>query len=255
MVILTSGVLMSREKAARLKAAGNGKLLMQVSLEGPDASTNDAIRGEGNFDLAVQGIKRLVDVGLPPIVTTTLTKLNYRKAAQTTQFLASLGVKDHHVLWLHGRGRMRQNVPELLLPGETVAEVMENLRQSAKQAGVVVDNTESLAARVRSKRGRKNDLCNCCYGMLSVNTDGHVYPCAALSGAAGFDCGYQKTCGISGLNRRWPTGYENSVQKRVGCNSCYLKFFCGGAVSPSPFDYEMTQSTAVSWRRTHVRGV
>ncbi|MBI2859392.1 MAG: radical SAM protein, partial [Chloroflexi bacterium] len=245
LVVLTSGVLLSREKAARLKSIANGRVLMQVSLEGPDAATNDAIRGDGNFDLAVRGIKRLVEAGLPPIVTTTLTRLNYKEAARTTGFLATLGVKDHHILWLHARGRMRQATQALLLEGCSVAETMAGLARTAAERGMIVDNTASIAARVLSKRGRKSDLCNCCYGVLSVNADGHVYPCAALVGAEGFDCGSIKE---QGLKQIWlestVTNWvrQNSVQKRVGCSSCYLKFFCGGGCfAQSYFNYELTQ--------------
>ncbi len=245
LVILTSGVLLSREKAAKLKAIGDGRLLMQVSLEGPDAATNDAIRGEGNFDLAIQGIRRLVEAGIPPIVTTTLTGLNYREAARTTRFLASIGVRDHHVLWLHARGRMRHRVPELLIDGPTVAKVMYELRITAREQGIVVDNAESLSVRVLNKRGRKNDLCNCCYGVLSVNADGHVYPCAALAGAQAFDCGSIKEKSLEDI---WMHSHitnwvrSNSVQKRVGCSSCYLKFFCGGGCfAQSYFNYEITE--------------
>ncbi|MDO8751712.1 MAG: radical SAM protein [Dehalococcoidia bacterium] len=245
LVVLTSGVLVSEEKVAKLKALDNGNLLVQVSLEGPDAETNDAIRGSGNFDRAVRGIKRLVDAGLPPIVTTTITKLNHQRVTDTTRFVASLGVQDHHVLWLHGRGRMRQNVDDLSLPGARVSEVMGELRQTAKQAGIIVDNAESLRVRVESGRGRKNDLCNACFGMLSVNADGHVYPCAALSGAPGFDCGSIKEKSLKEIWQESPVASwirQDSVQKRVGCNSCFLKYFCGGGCfAQSYFAYEMTQ--------------
>ncbi len=245
LVILTSGVLVSEEKAARLKAAGNGNLLVQVSLEGPDAETNDAIRGKGSFERAVRGIKRLVAADLPPIVTTTLTNLNYHRAPDTTRFLVSLGVQDHHVLWLHGRGRMRDNLDDLLLSGTRVAEAMQELRQTAHQAGIIVDNAESLRVRIQSGRGRKNDLCNACFGMLSVNADGHVYPCAALSGAQGFDCGSIKQKSLKEIWQESPIANwvrEDSVQKRVGCNSCFLKYFCGGGCfAQSYFEYERTQ--------------
>jgi len=244
LVILTSGVLISPENAARLKGISNDNLVMQVSLEGPDAATNDAIRGEGSFGLAVEGIKRLIEIGLTPIVTTTLTGLNYRNCVETTHFLASLGIKDQHVLWLHGRGRMRVNVPDLILSGDVVAQVMSEMKQAAKDSGILFDNAESLALRVQGKAGRKNDLCNACYGMLSVDTDSHVYPCAALTGAASFDCGSLKDKSlreiwIESKVSKWIR--ENSVQKRVGCSSCFLKFFCGGGCfAQSYLNYEMT---------------
>lgn len=243
LVVLTSGVLITKEITERIKSAANGNLLLQVSLEGPDAQTNDAIRGKGNFELAMRGIKALVEAGLPPVVTTTITRLNYDKATRTTRFLASLGVKDHHVLWLHARGRMRRNAAELLLSGEEIAGVMKELRQTVEGMNIIVDNAESLAVRVRGKRGRKNDLCNSAYGVLNVNTDGHVYPCASLCGADGFDCGSIKEKSLRDIwmestTTKWIR--NNSVQKRVGCNSCYLKFFCGGGCyAQSYFNYEM----------------
>jgi radical SAM protein with 4Fe4S-binding SPASM domain len=247
LVVLTSGVLVTPEMAARMKAHSHNNLLVQISLEGPEAATNDAIRGRGSFARAVNGIKTLAAAGLRPIVTTTLTQLNYREAAETTRFLAALGVEDHHILWLHGRGRMRQNLSDLILPGQTVAKVMEELRGAAGGAGITVDNLETMAVRARGRRGRKNDLCNSGYGMLSVNTDGHVYPCAALSGAEGFDCGSLKEISLKEI---WMNSAvtqwirENSVQKRVGCSSCYLKFFCGGGCfAQSYFDYEIKQGS------------
>jgi len=108
-----------------------------------------------------------------------------------------------------------------------------------------VDNAESLAVRVRSKRGRKNDLCNSCYNMLSVDSGGRVYPCAALAGAEGFYCGSIREQSLRDIwLKSSVTGWirENSVQKRVGCNTCYLKFFCGGGCfAQSYFVCETTQ--------------
>jgi radical SAM protein with 4Fe4S-binding SPASM domain len=109
---------------------------------------------------------------------------------------------------------------------------------------IIVDNLVSLAARVRGKRGRKNDLCNSGYGVMNVNSDGHVYPCASLCGAPGFDCGSIKEKSLSDIwqnseTAKWIRG--NSVQKRTGCSACYLKYFCGGGCfAQSYFNYEMT---------------
>lgn len=244
LVILTSGVLLTEEKVSKLKGFGDS-LLIQVSLEGPNAEINDSIRGQGNFVKAVDGIRRLVRSGLVPIVTTTITGLNHTHLIETSRFLASIGVRDHHVLWLHSRGRTRQSMADLVVPGARVAEIMEGLRRTASELGIVVDNVESLKARVQSKRGRKNDLCNSCYGVMAVNYDGQVYPCASLVGAPEFDCGSIKASSLESIWREsrvanWVR--ENSVQKRVGCSSCHLKFFCGGGCfAQSYFDYEVKQ--------------
>ena len=246
LVILTSGVLMTDDLARTLASLPKGNLIVQVSLEGPDAQTNDAIRGEGSFDRAMRGIQALQNAGIVPVVTTTLTRLNYMKAPETTRFLASLGIRDHHILWLHQCGRMRQSNTELVLSGPEIARTMERLRETARKVGIVVDNLESLAARIKGC-GHKNDLCNSCYGVLAIGTDAHVYPCASLVGIPEFDCGSINEKGLRELWLESPGTNRvrgNSVQKKVGCSSCYLKFFCGGGCyAQSYFNYEMTQGS------------
>jgi radical SAM protein with 4Fe4S-binding SPASM domain len=165
-----------------------------------------------------------------PIVTTTLTRLNYLKAPETTRFLAGLGIRDHHVLWLHQCGRAREGTDELLLSGQEISRTMDRMREAARESGIVLDNFESLAVRTKG-RGHKNDLCNSCYGVLAVNTDAHIYPCASVVGTPEFDCGSVRENPLRNIWLESPGAIrirENSVQKKSGCNTCYLKFFCGG---------------------------
>jgi radical SAM protein with 4Fe4S-binding SPASM domain len=246
LVILTSGVLVTKNIAQQLKALSGDNLMVQVSLEGPDAETNDIIRGDGSFDRALAGIKELIGVGIIPIISTTLTKLNYVRAPDTTRFLAALGIKDHHIIWLHECGRMRSSSADLILSGEEIAQTMEQLRETAGEVNIVVDNAESLSVRVKG-RGHKNDLCNSCYGVLAVNTDGHIYPCASLVGAPEFDCGSIRDKRLRDI---WLTSTKtewvraNSVQKKAGCSTCYLKFFCGGGCfAQSYYCYETAHGT------------
>lgn len=247
LVVLTSGVLITEDIAKRLSRASHRNLLIQVSLEGPSEKYNKKIRGEGKFSPAVHGIAALKQSALTPIVSTTITKLNAAKVPETTQFLDSLGVKDHHILWLHARGRMRQNVRELEVSAQEIIRVMKALKTAVKGRDITIDNLFSMAVRVKGRRGRKNDLCSSGYGILNVNADGRVYPCAALCGAGPFDCGSTRD---KSLREIWLDSSvanwvrENSVQKRVGCNSCYLKFICGGGCfAQSYYHYEMTTGT------------
>jgi molybdenum cofactor biosynthesis enzyme MoaA len=71
--VLTNGTLLPPRTVARLAelAAGSRYTLeLRVSLDGTTAEANDAIRGEGTFRRAMDGIGRLVDAGFLPIVTT-----------------------------------------------------------------------------------------------------------------------------------------------------------------------------------------
>jgi MoaA/NifB/PqqE/SkfB family radical SAM enzyme len=73
LTVLTNGMLLPEARAARLGALFARSRLsfeIRVSLDGIDAASNDRIRGAGNFDAAVEGIRRLVRHGMAPIVTT-----------------------------------------------------------------------------------------------------------------------------------------------------------------------------------------
>ena len=72
--VLTNGLLLDAERCARLREiadAGAYSLDLRVSLDAPDAATNDAIRGAGAFARATAGIGNLAAVGLDPVVTAT----------------------------------------------------------------------------------------------------------------------------------------------------------------------------------------
>jgi MoaA/NifB/PqqE/SkfB family radical SAM enzyme len=72
--VLTNGLLLDPERCARLRqldAEGAYAIDLRVSLDGPDAPSNDAIRGPGTFDRACDGIRNLAAAGLVPVVTTT----------------------------------------------------------------------------------------------------------------------------------------------------------------------------------------
>jgi len=70
-VLTNATVLPGRrvEALAELAAASPYTLELRVSLDGTTVETNDAIRGEGAFRRALQGMERLVAAGFLPIVT------------------------------------------------------------------------------------------------------------------------------------------------------------------------------------------
>jgi molybdenum cofactor biosynthesis enzyme MoaA len=72
--VLTNGVLIRPETAARLRALSDASpysLDLRISIDGTDAATNDPIRGEGTFERILAGIRVLTAAGLNPVVTVT----------------------------------------------------------------------------------------------------------------------------------------------------------------------------------------
>ncbi|TNF53439.1 methyltransferase domain-containing protein [bacterium] len=238
LIILTNATLFDDKKIASLKKLNNPKLIIQVSLEGPNAAIHDKLRGKGSFEKAVEGIKRLIDIGITPVVSTAISKYNEKHIPSTSKFLSKLGIKEHNILWMHAKGRGAHNVSELYVPSDKIARTMKNIKKVYKEQELILDNVESLKVRVRTKRGRKNDLCNNCYEKICVNSDGHVYPCASLNGDPNFDAGSIRKNSLKDIwldSTVMENGRANTVQMKNGCSTCDLKFFCGGGCTSHSF--------------------
>ena len=72
--VLTNGTVLKDDWLVRLaaaEAAGPYSLEFRVSIDGPDAATNDPVRGAGTFAKALAGVGRLVAHGFLPILTMT----------------------------------------------------------------------------------------------------------------------------------------------------------------------------------------
>ena len=231
LIVLTNATLFDDKKIAQLKKLAGPELLVQVSLEGPNAKTHDKLRGKGSFDAAVNGIKKLMSIGIIPIVSTAISKLNEKDIAKTSRFLSKLGIQEHNVLWMHAKGRGVDHMNELFVPSDNIAKAMKTLKKEYKEKEIIFDNVESLKVRVRTKRGRKNDLCNNCFEKVCVNSDGNVYPCASLNGDKHFNAGSVRKRSLKDIwldSKVMQKGRNNSVQDKAECSECYLEFFCGG---------------------------
>ena len=74
--VLSNGTLFREktvERLARMRDESIYSLELRVSIDGPDAASNDRIRGEGAFDRAMAGVRRVVEAGFLPIITMAQT--------------------------------------------------------------------------------------------------------------------------------------------------------------------------------------
>lgn len=72
--VLTNGTLLpdrALDPIARASGASRYSLEIRVSIDGPSPATNDPVRGDGTFDRAMDGIRKLLGAGFLPIVTAT----------------------------------------------------------------------------------------------------------------------------------------------------------------------------------------
>jgi MoaA/NifB/PqqE/SkfB family radical SAM enzyme len=96
MTLATNGSLVTPEVASRLKDSGIARV--SVSIDGVTSKIHDTFRGmPGAFDMALRGIRMLVEAGVPVQVNTTVAAVNISQMRQFPDFLKELDVMAWHV--------------------------------------------------------------------------------------------------------------------------------------------------------------
>ncbi len=88
----TNGAFIDRKNAERLAALDY--LDIQISLDGTDAATNDAVRGEGSFDTAIRAMENLRDAGFGQFkISVVVTRHNVRQLDEFKALADSFGAQ------------------------------------------------------------------------------------------------------------------------------------------------------------------
>ncbi len=229
--ILTNGMLLPGRRIAETARRDLSRLRLQISLDGSTPLVNDPIRGAGSFVKTVEGIRAAVASGVPVTVTTVIAEANADDVSAVTRLAASLGVRNHHLLWLHKRGRAGEGGLDHTPAVSKVIEVVRRAQEAARECGVTIDNVESVKARLRSPAGTRRDLAGAGISTLCVYSDGKVYPSAALAGEADLCMGSILERPLEAIRSESPVARllrEATVEKKGICRGCPLKFLCGG---------------------------
>jgi radical SAM protein with 4Fe4S-binding SPASM domain len=206
-VLFSNGILIPA--SARAIAGHVDKV--QVSLDGPDEITNDAIRGKGVFHRVMDAINALLAVGVSTQIGITLMQRNleaWRReaAAFRERFAPHVDIAVSYGVTPHGRATTMRGVDLTVTRG-----IVSALRSSRETTpGPVI-------SRMRS---------GCGYGeQLVVGADGMVYPCHLLDAAICHvhDHSLARLGAIlANLSR------EVNVDRMEVCRECDIRYLCGG---------------------------
>ena len=240
LIVLTNATLLKEKVLEKLKEANKEYLRIQISLDGSTPAVNDSVRGKGSFKRTVEGIKNVVAIGFDPTVTTAVTGYNINDVSNVTKLLQTLGVKTHHLLWVHKRGRAANNDNGLFVSSEKLIELTKSVKVIARELGIKVDNMDSYQFRANSTSGTRYDLGNACYDSLCVFSNGDIYPSAAFAGHEKLTCGNVLENSLEDVwrNSNVTKAFRNStMQNKKECSICSLKFICGGGDIEHSFFY------------------
>lgn len=192
--------------------------IVQISLDGPDESSHDAIRGIGSFRKAIRAIHLLLDAGIETRVSTTIMMNNWPAIQEGLPKLiaefegTALSFRVSYGAMAHGRGAALDHTLDTQAVRRFVDELLSRVNTT--------ENRDSGINVVQKITG-------CGYAeQLVVAPDGLVYPCHLLSGALGH-VDQMPLAEISKYLKR--TAEAFSVKNRKGCSTCDLRNLCGGS--------------------------
>jgi radical SAM protein with 4Fe4S-binding SPASM domain len=199
-------------------------LLIEVSLYGMTRETYERITSvPGSYDRCRQGIRRLVDRGVPLKLKTMALAWNAHEVGAMQDFAASLGVAFRYDGLLNARvdcGASRQGDVQLP-PRELLALELEDPVQRAKLLGSAED--------VRALSGRDlafEQVYTCGAGQVSFTIDpyGRMQMCQ-LSRKAAFDLSSEGFATI--WEERFGALRARAWQTDAACRTCNLQPLCG----------------------------
>ncbi len=100
--LISNGTTLKKWTPLLLEAQKKGLLMYAaLSLEGPDAETNDAIRGQGTFKRVIETITRLHAHKIPIVIKHVLNKVNHHSLEAMALFASHLEVDRLEISHMH----------------------------------------------------------------------------------------------------------------------------------------------------------
>jgi heme b synthase len=240
MVMATNGTLVDEPTAKKMIAGGIQRV--SISIDGKDAQSHDAFRGEpGAFDGAMRGIKTLKEAGIEFQINTTITTANLHQIKAIHDLVLKSGAAAHHIFLLVPTGRGR----DLAAQAITAADYEETLLWFHQESltceiqlkatcaphyfRIMHQNKIKGAGAVKKTGGRFHESTRGCLGGISfcfISHLGRVQPCGYLD----LDCGNVQEQSFAGIWEKSAVFGNLRDYSRYGgkCGRCEFIKVCGG---------------------------
>ncbi|MCD6310562.1 MAG: PqqD family peptide modification chaperone [Candidatus Eremiobacteraeota bacterium] len=230
--LVTNGILLTPENCKRLSEMDN--LSIQLSLEGVEAEIHEAMRGEGSFQPAWQGLQNLIESGLGKKTTLCFT-LNRYNAGHFPEIVEKAGELNIGSILVQPLGKVGKAIEcwDEIAPGHSESiPALEYLgRQDFPVYGILPRTIKEILfshkIRTRCPIGEK----------FNITYRGDVYPCSQLS-LPEFRLGNINNTPLDKiLNSEKLKSLQEIPRKRIGqipeCSSCPWRMLCAGGCPAS----------------------
>jgi len=227
--LATNGTLLDEAVARRLARACVRRV--SASLDFPDASRHDRVRGAGSFAAALEGIRRLETYGVPFQVNMTVGRENAHEIPQMLALAERAGAAAFHLFFVVDVGRARAG-RQGLAPGDYEAALKETaaLERTARIEMRVTCAPQYIRVRREAglppAAGRPAAGCMAGRGVLFISATGEVKPCGYFDLVVG-------RLADGPLDELWRNSPVFRSLRRTetfggACGTCIYRDACGG---------------------------
>ena len=151
--LITNGLLLTPENVQKLKAAGLP--IVYVSFDGATKESNDALRGEGTYDRAVQGMKNVKSAGMMCSTLITATKTSYKEIEHMYKLAEQIPLNGFNVLNFLPAGAGASNFEDLTLSAEEYEELNKWLYDKREEGTFVIFSLIPQFTRIAHEKLRE----------------------------------------------------------------------------------------------------
>jgi radical SAM protein with 4Fe4S-binding SPASM domain len=247
--VVSNGTLITKGIAKKIAKIGIDYIA--VSLDGATKETHEKIRGKDTYEKTIQGIKNCIGENIMTLVSTTLTKNNYKEIDDIIDLSKSLGAKRMSLVDFVPVGR-GMKIIDLDPPPKIKYEVLRKfakrkleevgieLFSTMPQFGRIVKEMSSeignnsvfgfidIGAEVGSRQFSDIHTCGCESGRLSLGIDpnGDIRPCFLMNVVVG-NTRKDKVIEVW-KNSEILKSLRTREDLKGNCGTCENKYICGG---------------------------
>jgi len=237
--LLSNGTLINESIVEQIRELKKIRCV-QISLDGAFAKSNDAIRGEGTFEKAVEGIRSLRKSGISVNIMFTLQRRNVEDIPSIIDLAVAEGISFLTIERFVPTGSGARINDELLSPEKikkTFGYISERAEQEINRGGLTsISRSRPLWVMCNSNTGfRSGDMsikdtvggiCSIGLDGLCILPDATVLACRRLP----IPIGNLKEDSIENIwftsDLLWQIREKRNIKGK--CNSCDLVFQCSG---------------------------
>jgi len=216
-IINTNATTINRETVTTLKSC-NPDVSIAVSLDGPNDTINDTIRGKGSFNKAMRGVELFKNKDFPVLFMFIVNRLNWRVFDKYVELAIREGIQEIYVDRFIGVGRGEKNLHFLDMKSKEWCEALRIINEVVQAYKPKIDfYVEESITGGECTAGRSH---------FSIGWDCIVVPCGHFKYYKPFHLGNAAT---EPLKTIFDRGYKLMQTNPAKCAQC-IKFAkqCGG---------------------------